>query len=105
MKKFYIIVSLLALFLPKILSAQPGCSALTASFTTYESRCASTGAIKVVASGGSGAYKYRVFGPVNWNFTTTDSITGLPAGTYSVEVVDINSGCNYITNSVQVAGS
>lgn len=81
------------------------CATLDATFQTFESRCAATGAIKVLATGGSGSYKYRLEGPVQVNFTSTDSITGLAAGSYTVYVEDINTGCGFVKNGVVVAGN
>lgn len=80
------------------------CPSLNATFQTYESRCAATGAIKVFPTGGSGNYKYKVTGPVNTNFTTTDSITGLASGSYIVEVVDVNTNCKFVANNITVGG-
>lgn len=81
------------------------CNLLKATFQTFESRCAATGSIKVSASGGSGNYKYKTFGPVNSNFTTTDSITGLSAGTYTVVINDIVSNCTLTKTGIVVEGS
>lgn len=104
MKKFYLLTFALTLLIPEILPAQ-NCATLNATFTAFESRCAATGAIKVKVSGGSGSYKYRVSGPVSLNFTSVDSITGLSAGLYNVEVVDINTGCQFVGSSIRVGGS
>ncbi|MEO8770302.1 MAG: T9SS type A sorting domain-containing protein [Ferruginibacter sp.] len=106
MKKFYVLLQMaicLFLLFPKIVKSQ--CASLTATCVSYESRCAATGAIKVTASGGSGSYKYKTTGPVNTNFTTSDSITGLAAGVYTVVVNDIVSNCNFTITNVVVAGS
>lgn len=104
MKKFYIIVAqlflLLGIFFSNIASAQ-----LTATFTGYESRCASTGAIKIVASGGSGSYQFKVEGPVTINYTDQDSITGLSPGYYKVFVNDIISSATLVQDSFLVSGS
>jgi hypothetical protein len=89
---------------PSLAKAQE-CAGLTAKITPYESRCAATGAIKVIASGGSGSYKYKVTGPVNINFTSADSITGLSSGIYNVIVNDIVSNCTYTELNVVVTGS
>ncbi len=98
---------LLTLFLISfaITSMAQDCSTLTATFKSYESRCAATGSIKVVASGGSGSYKYKATGPVNTNFTSTDSITGLQAGIYTVEVKDITTNCTFLQTNIVVSGN
>ncbi|MGH2646465.1 MAG: hypothetical protein ACRDE8_02815, partial [Ginsengibacter sp.] len=91
MRSLYSIIFCIFCFgvlIPKASKSQ-ACSLLNATFTTSESRCAATGSIKVFATGGSGSYKYKVTGPVNTNFTTTDSITGLSAGIYTVVINDI----------------
>ena len=106
MKKLYFIYQLLFVLglLPAKAFAQ-NCNNLAATSVGYESRCAATGSIKITASGGSGAYKYRTLGPVNTNYTSTDSITGLAAGTYTVQVNDIISNCTFTINNVVVTGS
>jgi len=81
------------------------CSLLQAFCKPFESRCAATGSIKIRAMGGSGDYKYKVSGTINTNYTTTDSITGLPAGTYTVYVTDINTNCTDSILRVVVPGS
>ena len=81
------------------------CALLRATSISYESRCAATGAIKILATGGSGSYKYKASGPVNTNFTSTDSITGLSAGTYSIVVIDVVSNCTLTIPVVVVPGS
>lgn len=85
-------------------ASSQNCSSLQATFQSFESRCASTGAIKIHVTGGTGLYKYKVTGPVNINFTSSDSITGLSSGTYTVEIQDINSGCKLSRPGVQVPG-
>ncbi len=104
MKKFYILLTqfflLLGYFYSNSAQAQ-----LTATFTAYESRCAATGAIKIVASGGSGSYQYKVDGPVNISFTDQDSITGLSAGYYEVTVNDISTNATFVRDSILVTGS
>jgi hypothetical protein len=106
LKIYFIVLFVLTYFsiTPKIARAQD-CSLLNATYQAYESRCAATGSIKVFATGGSGSYKYKTIGPVNSNFTTSDSLTGLSAGTYSVVVTDIVSNCTYTQAGIIVPGS
>ena len=107
MQKFYLSALLFLMFsiiFPGLTIAQD-CSVLTAKITPFESRCAATGTIKITASGGSGSYKYKVTGPVNINFTSADSITGLSAGIYTVIVNDIVSNCTFTQLNVEVAGT
>lgn len=106
MRKLYpvlIISLLLCSMLPKTMRGQ--CGTLSATATPYESRCMATGFIIVTASGGSGNYKYKASGPVNTNFTSSDSITGLPPGNYSVTITDITSNCSIVLANVMVAGT
>lgn len=58
-----------------------------------------------MATGGSGSYKYKVAGAANTNFTSTDSITGLPAGTYTLTVTDIVTNCTLNFTNVIVSGT
>ena len=107
MRKIYFIVLFVLTYfsiIPKIAKAQD-CSLLNATFKTYESRCAATGSIKIFTTGGSGSYKYKNSGPVNSNFTTSDSLTGLSAGIYSVLITDIVTNCSYTQTGVIVPGS
>ena len=106
MRKFYLLqtFSLLFLILPVLAKSQT-CPGLTATFTTYESRCAATGSVKIIASGGSGTYKYKMQGPSNSNYTTTDSITGLSAGTYTLFINDILNNCTISISNVVIPGT
>ncbi len=107
MQKIYFFVQLtlcFCTFFISISNAQP-CSSLSATATSYESRCAATGSIKIMATGGSGSYKYKVTGFVNSNYTTSDSITGLGAGTYTVIVNDIVNNCTFNVPNVVVNGT
>lgn len=97
-------ISILMLLSVSTASAQ-NCSALTASFRAYESRCAATGSIKIIASGGSGNYIYKAIGHVVTNFTSSDSITGLAAGPYSIIITDITNNCSKTYDSVVVPGT
>ncbi len=91
--------------LPALTAQSQACVSLTALCRPYESRCAATGSIKIFPAGGSGSYKYRVSGTINTNFTSVDSITGLPAGTYTVTVSDILTGCSADIPGVVVPGT
>lgn len=82
-----------------------GCESFAATFKAYESRCTATGSIKVNASGGSGMYKYKVTGQMNINFTSADSITGLPAGLYTLTVNDISTNCTLTIANIIVPGT
>lgn len=107
MRKFYFLVHCVPIlfFIFPILVRAQDCTLLGATFKTYESRCAATGSIKVFATGGSGSYKYKTLGPVNSNFTSADSLTGLSAGIYSVVVTDIIYNCTYTQTNLVVPGS
>ena len=107
MRKIYI-VGLLFLCFCLVLSKHSfaqSCGGLGANAIPYESRCAATGSIKVNAFGGSGSFKYKVIGAVSTNFTSTDSITGLEMGTYTVLVNDIITNCTYSIPNVVVPGT
>jgi len=107
MQKIYFFVQLALCFCTIFPKSSKGqiCDSLKATFSTYESRCAATGSIKVFVTGGSGAYKYKTSGPVNSNYTTSDSITGLSAGVYTVTINDINTNCIFTQSNVIVAGT
>ncbi len=81
------------------------CAGLTATYSTTESRCIATGAIQINASGGSGTYNYKVQGPTPAAFTSSNVITGLQAGSYTVTVKDIVSSCTYTISNVVISGS
>ena len=85
---------LILLFLSVASKAQP-CDSLTASAISFESRCASTGKIIITAVNGSGNYNYSVNGPVSTPYTSSNEITGLPAGAYTISVKDIIKNCVY----------
>ena len=106
MKKLYLKFIVLVIFsCQSSISLAQKCLDLTATIQTNESRCASTGSIEIMASGGTGNYKYKVQGPVNTDFTTSSSITGLSAGTYTVIVNDIQSNCTFTKTGVVVIGA
>lgn len=106
MKKLYLSFQILFfLFFGAYSASAQDCTLLHATFSTNESRCAATGSIKVVVTGGSGSYKYKTIGPVNSNYTTTDSITGLSAGEYTVVINDIVSNCTLTKTGIVVPGT
>ncbi|RTL59199.1 MAG: T9SS type A sorting domain-containing protein [Sphingobacteriales bacterium] len=80
------------------------CAGVDVTYITYESRCSATGAIKITTSGGSGNFSYKVTGPVTTPFTSSDSITGLPAGNYSISVKDNITACTSIITNAVVKG-
>jgi hypothetical protein len=92
---------------PAFLAAQViyDCNNLQFNFATLESRCTATGTITVTASGGSGNYNYRVEGPANTPFTSSNSITGLPPGTYKIIVQDVNSLCTREISGAVITGT
>jgi Secretion system C-terminal sorting domain/SprB repeat len=80
------------------------CKSVTATYIATESLCAASGTIEITAGGGSGNYEYKVSGPVNTVFTSSNIITGLPAGNYLVAVRDIILNCTYEKDIVNVSG-
>jgi hypothetical protein len=100
--KFYLLPLLLLLF---IKSKAQDCSALTVSFSTTESRCVSTGSITVNVSGGSGNYNFKAVGPITTPTTSSNIITGLSTGYYTILVKDLTTGCIKTVDSAFVAGS
>jgi hypothetical protein len=102
-KAFYIGIFFLAL-LP-LTSLSQDCTGFNATYQAYESLCTATGSIKINTSGGSGLFKYKVTGTINTNFTSTDSITGLSPGIYSLIVNDITTNCTITLSNIEVPGS
>src|SRR5690349_20700421 len=64
----------------------------------------STGSVTVNVTDGSGSYNYKVTGPVTTSFTSSNIITGLEPGSYSLIVKDVNYGCQK-TIAISIAGS
>jgi hypothetical protein len=100
--KFYAFF-LLLLFFGR--SYSQDCSSLAFTYTTSESRCVATGSITVSVTGGSGNYNFKATGPVTTPVTSSNTITGLAPGYYSVWVKDLTSGCIKQKDSVYVSGS
>lgn len=73
------------------LSREPGKPvAITTIYVASEPDCNHAGSIKVFATGGSGVYEYSVNG-LPFQTYANDSITGLSAGSYQIEVRDVNN--------------
>jgi hypothetical protein len=110
MKKIYLVISF---FIFTQISISPivfsqtctGANSITTTFIVSESRCAATGVIQVAATGGSGVYNYKAIGPVTTPFSSSNIITGLPAGTYQVIIKDVNRNCTKSTDVVVVPGT
>jgi hypothetical protein len=81
------------------------CSSLAFTYTTSESRCVATGSITLNVTGGSGNYNFKAIGPVSTPITSSNIITGLGPGYYSVLVKDLNTGCTKQQDSIYVNGS
>ncbi|RYY56766.1 MAG: T9SS type A sorting domain-containing protein [Chitinophagaceae bacterium] len=86
-------------------SGTTNCENLQATYSTTESRCASTGTITISVTGGSGEYSYKILEPFTTPLTSTSQISGLPPGTYTVQAKDMVSGCTLVLENVVVAGS
>ncbi len=106
MKQFYV-TGLFLLSSVQFLYGQltQDCSAFTATYSTTESRCASTGTITVTATGGSGNYSYRITEPFNLPLTSSSTISGLAPGTYTIHTKDMETGCTLVRTGVIVSGS
>jgi hypothetical protein len=109
MKQFYPILRLLTLMiLPACIvieSYSQSCSNLTVTYAAAESRCMATGSLQITVTGGSGNYNYKVAGPTSTAFTSSNLITGLQPGTYSLTVRDIVANCNLDVSNVVISGS
>ena len=81
------------------------CNSLTINLSTVDSRCRATGSITINVTGGSGQFNYRVTGPISTTYTSSNTITGLVPGTYSVFVNDIVNNCTKQTQNVVIGGS
>ncbi|MFL5739246.1 MAG: T9SS type A sorting domain-containing protein [Flavisolibacter sp.] len=100
--KFYLLPLLLLLF---IQTKAQDCSTLSLSYSTSESRCVSTGSITVDVTGGSGNYNYKATGPVITHTTSSNILTGLPSGYYTIQVKDLITGCIKEVDSAFVPGA
>ncbi|MFL5772818.1 MAG: T9SS type A sorting domain-containing protein [Flavisolibacter sp.] len=100
--KLYLVSALLLLFMQ---SSGQDCSTLNLTYSVTESRCVSTGSINVQVTGGSGNYNYKAIGPITTPTTSSNIITGLPPGTYSILVKDAITGCTKQVNSIIIPGT
>ncbi len=83
----------------------PSCANLKISYSVTESRCTATGSIKVTVTGGSGTYNYSVAGPTTSGYTSSNVITGLQPGTYTLTVKDVSKSCTTAVANVVVPGN
>ena len=100
--KFYLLPLLLFFFIR--LHAQD-CSGLSFTCTSVESRCVATGSITVNVAGGSGNYNFKAIGPVTTPLTSSNIITGLAPGNYTVVVQELTTGGTLQQTNVNVSGS
>src|SRR6187200_567042 len=70
-----------------------------------DSRCRATGSITINVTGGSGQYNYRVTGPISTSYTSSNSISGLAPGIYSVFVNDLVNACVKQISNVVIGGA
>jgi hypothetical protein len=77
----------------------------SATVSAKESRCAATGVITIQTTGGSGNFNYKITGPIPETVTSSNIITGLPPGTYTVQVTDLVENCSITKTNVIVAGN
>ncbi|RPD48148.1 hypothetical protein [Paracnuella aquatica] len=105
MKNLYPILLLLLTLFASTSGAWAQSAGLSATYATFESRCRSTGAIAIAATGGSGSYNYKAVGPIATPFTSSSTITGLEAGTYTVVVKDVVHNKEIEVANVVVTGS
>jgi len=81
------------------------CRELKATYAAIESRCTATGSLKVTPSGGSGTYNYKMAGPTTVDYTSSNTITGLQPGTYTLTVRDIVTNCETTLTNVVIPGT
>lgn len=104
----FVFIALSLLTFVQYTSGQSGsvnCTGFSATYSTIESRCASTGSITINPTGGSGNYSYKVLEPQALPLTSTATITGLSPGNYTVMTKDMETGCTLIQDNIIVNGS
>lgn len=105
MKKLYLFLSLLLNLIFYQVGWSQACTLTINSAVPQESRCKATGSITVAASGGSGNYNYRVTGPLSTPYTSSTTISGLSAGTYTVLVQDVTTNCVAELQNIVIPGT
>lgn len=98
-------ISIILLFASVYSHAQ--CGSLAATVVTQESRCAATGSIVINASGGQAPLNYQYSlssGPITTTFSSINTFSGLPAGTYSVIIKDVTANCSITKTNIIVPG-
>jgi Secretion system C-terminal sorting domain len=104
-KNFTLILALFSCFAFFLQATSFAQCSFTAAVSATESRCTATGIIKIQTTGGSGNFNYKISGPIPNVVTSSNVITGLPPGTYKVEVTDIVENCTVKQDNVIVAGN
>lgn len=77
----------------------PASFTLNADVTNVSSCSGSNGRIDLTITGSAGPFEFAWTGPVSG---TTQNLTGLPAGYYSVQVTEIPTGCVVNLDSIRV---
>lgn len=103
MKKNFYLLTLLLFLLGSAFGQD--CSSLQISYSATESRCVATGSITVNVTGGSGNFNYQVSGALSTPLTSSNHITGLKAGTYTITVKDLTNGCTKQLANAYVPGT
>jgi hypothetical protein len=104
-KNFTLILALISCFTFFLQTTSFAQCSFTVTVSDKESRCAATGIIKILITGGSGNFNYKISGPISNVVTSSNVITGLPPGTYTVEVTDIVENCTIKQDNIVVAGN
>ncbi|WP_367393055.1 Kazal-type serine protease inhibitor domain-containing protein [Lewinella sp. LCG006] len=85
-----------------------GCEVIDLDLAPQNGICGQPGSLLVTLNGGSPIYTVTWTGPVSGSTTTSTNILnlpGLPAGTYTVQVVDANGCTDYAVAQVSTAES
>jgi len=85
-----------------------GCETIDVDLTPQNGICGQPGSVLVTINGGSPTYQVSWTGPVNGATTTNTNqvnLPGLPAGTYSVQVIDANGCSDYAVTQITTVAS